>query len=139
MNTYEKIKFMRVFKGWSQEQMAEKLGLTVSGYAKIERGLTDITISRLENIARIFEIELSYLLELSEKNVFNLVGNSNHHNNINCFTAETEILELEHEIDKYHLIVEQKDNEITFLRNEIAHLNQIIELIKGNGGQRERE
>ncbi len=126
---------MRVFKGWSQEEMAEKLGLTISGYAKIERGLTDITISRLENIARIFEIELSYLLELNEKNVFNLIGNANDLSssriNINYFSVEAETRELKYQINKYQLVLEQKNREIELLMHEIAHLNQIIQLISG--------
>jgi transcriptional regulator with XRE-family HTH domain len=35
---YEKIHFMRQLQGWSQEEMADKLSMSVNGYAKIERG-----------------------------------------------------------------------------------------------------
>jgi hypothetical protein len=52
MELYDKIKFMRMFKGWSQEDMAEKLEMAVSGYAKIEQG--KISIFRGFNKLRIF-------------------------------------------------------------------------------------
>lgn len=89
MEINEKIRFMRIFKGWSQEEMAEKLAMTVSGYAKIEQGKTDINFSRLRQIANLFEINLSDLIGLSEKNVFNVRGNCHNHSvlsNVNIST-----------------------------------------------------
>jgi ribosome-binding protein aMBF1 (putative translation factor) len=38
MEVHENIKFLRQFKSWSQEQMAEKLDMSLNGYAKIEQG-----------------------------------------------------------------------------------------------------
>jgi len=52
-------------KGWSQEDMADKLDMSVNGYANIERGETDVQVSRLEKIAETFGIELA---ELNNKN-----------------------------------------------------------------------
>ncbi|MDG2946910.1 helix-turn-helix domain-containing protein [Bisgaard Taxon 10/6] len=37
MNINEKIRRIRESKEWSQEQMAEKLNMSLNGYAKIER------------------------------------------------------------------------------------------------------
>ena len=47
MQFYEKLKVMRILKGWSQEELAQKLGYSVNGYAKIERGETDINLAKL--------------------------------------------------------------------------------------------
>lgn len=52
MKVHEKIRFLRHQKGWSQEQLAEKLGMTTQGYAKVERGETNY-LSKLEKIAEI--------------------------------------------------------------------------------------
>lgn len=123
MELHEKIKFMRMFKGWSQEEIAEKLGMTVNGYAKIEKGETDTSFSRLQQISALFGIELPYLIGLSEKNVINLIENRSHYNPINIFTSEA--IELKHEIEKLRLIVEQKDREISYLK-------EIINLTKDN-------
>ena len=38
MSVNEKIRKFREAKDWSQEQMAEKLNMSLNGYAKIERG-----------------------------------------------------------------------------------------------------
>ena len=38
METYEKIRLARELNQWSQEEMAEKLEMSPSGYARIERG-----------------------------------------------------------------------------------------------------
>ena len=113
MEIAERIKFMRIFKGWSQDEMAAKLHMAVSGYAKIERGETDIPFSRLKQIANTFEIELPPLIGLNEKNVFNITGNHDTHNNssiINVYPCEA--AKLQHENEKLQILIEQKDKEI---------------------------
>ena len=55
MELHEKIKTMRELKQWSQESMAEKLGMSATGYAKIEQGKTRLSVDRLEKIAEILE------------------------------------------------------------------------------------
>lgn len=42
METHEKIRLMRELNKWSQEDMAEKLAMSAGGYAKIERGETQL-------------------------------------------------------------------------------------------------
>lgn len=49
MQVYEKIKNLRKLKGWSQEEIAHKLDMTASGYGSIERGETDVKLSRLKD------------------------------------------------------------------------------------------
>ena len=62
MKTHEKVREMREKHQMTQEQMAEKLHLTPSSYAKLERGETAIKIERLQQIANIFNIDASELL-----------------------------------------------------------------------------
>jgi transcriptional regulator with XRE-family HTH domain len=69
---YKKIKAMRILKEWSQEEAASRLGIAVSSYAKIERGETDINLSRLAQIAEMMGVDLSQLLELNGHNVLNV-------------------------------------------------------------------
>lgn len=38
MELAEKLKFFRTLKGWTQENLAEKLGISTYAYAKIEQG-----------------------------------------------------------------------------------------------------
>lgn len=129
MELYEKIRFMRMFKGWSQEEMAEKLDMAVSGYAKIERGETDINFSRLQQIAQVFGIELAYLVGLSEKNVFNIIGSCNNsrcnHSPFTYFSVSTLDPILKQENEKLHIINEQQAKEIDYLK-------EIIKLISSS-------
>ena len=51
--------------------MADELGLTVASYSNNERGVTDITITRLFEIARILQVKIENILDLvnSSQNV----------------------------------------------------------------------
>ena len=51
-NIGNSIRLARVTKGLSQQNMADELGLTVASYSNIERGVTDITVSRLIEISK---------------------------------------------------------------------------------------
>jgi transcriptional regulator with XRE-family HTH domain len=59
---------MRNLRGWSQEEMADKLKISLPAYSKIERNKTDIGFSRLNQIADTLKIKLVDLLSLSANN-----------------------------------------------------------------------
>jgi transcriptional regulator with XRE-family HTH domain len=50
--------------GWSQEDVANRLGISIPAFSKIETGVTDINLSSLEQIANIFEVSVVNLLSL---------------------------------------------------------------------------
>jgi transcriptional regulator with XRE-family HTH domain len=52
---------MRQQNGWSQEETAAKLNMSTNGYGSIERGDTDVNLSRLKDIASIFGVNVSEL------------------------------------------------------------------------------
>ena len=58
----EEIRQIRLQKGLSQENMAEMLGLSTTAYGDIERGRTELSVSRLETIAKVLDIPLMQLL-----------------------------------------------------------------------------
>ena len=123
MEVHEKIRFIRLFKGWSQEEMAEKLQMALNGYAKIELGKVDINLSRLKQISETLGVELAQLVGLNEKNVFNFIENFHsfiHQQSNNSMADQTTC---KHELEKAYLIIEQKEKEIVYLK-------EIIELIK---------
>lgn len=62
MAVHKKIRLMRELRNWSQEDMAEKMNLSPSGYAKIERGETKLHLEKLDKIAKIYNLELLDLL-----------------------------------------------------------------------------
>jgi len=54
-----RIRKIRNAKEYSQEYVSMQLGITMSAYSKIERGITDPSLSRMIQIAAILEFELS--------------------------------------------------------------------------------
>jgi transcriptional regulator with XRE-family HTH domain len=58
----EKIRTIRDAKGFSQEYMADQLGISKTAYGKIERGETKASLHRLEQIASALELSLEELL-----------------------------------------------------------------------------
>jgi len=126
MSVNEKIRKIREAKDWSQEQMAEKLNMSLNGYAKIERGESKIYLDKLEQIAQVFDIDVIELMQSDGKNI--------------CFQIESPLgsvyqgggetqmlieierlkLELSHSREKESLLtkmLEQKDSEIRALKD----------------------
>ncbi len=58
----EKIRLQRLQRGLSQENMADLLNLSTTAYGDIERGKTDLTLSRLAQIANVLGISPIILL-----------------------------------------------------------------------------
>jgi transcriptional regulator with XRE-family HTH domain len=58
------IRILRHEHNWSQEDVAKRLGISIPAFSKIETGVTDINLSRLEQIANIFEVSVVNLLSL---------------------------------------------------------------------------
>ncbi|PWK77171.1 transcriptional regulator with XRE-family HTH domain [Mucilaginibacter oryzae] len=58
------IRTLRHQHGWSQEDVANRLGISIPAFSKIETGVTDINLSRLEQIANIFDVNVVNLLAL---------------------------------------------------------------------------
>jgi XRE family transcriptional regulator, regulator of sulfur utilization len=65
----EKIRLMRLQRGYSQENMADMLSLSVTAYGDIERGKTEVTVARLLSIAQILETTAESLLSGNEATV----------------------------------------------------------------------
>jgi transcriptional regulator with XRE-family HTH domain len=127
MQLHEKIHLMRTVKGLSQEDIAEKLGISANGYGKIERGETDVQWSRLQKIAEVLGISVKDLITLNDKTFVNLNLGRDQNNNM---ASEQSNYEVKYELEKANLLIEQKDKEIILLREQIAQLKEMIELMK---------
>lgn len=55
----DRLRLIRVSKSMSQENVAKALDITVGAYSKIERGVTKLSLNRLADLARIFDIEIN--------------------------------------------------------------------------------
>ena len=65
----QQLQLLRLEKNLTQEQMSEKLNLSTSAYCKIEYGETDLTLTRLDKIAKVLGISALSLFSHIDKNM----------------------------------------------------------------------
>lgn len=69
-----KLKTLRIRDGYTQAQLAERLGLTKSVISAYETGLRMPSYDVLITVARIFKVTTDYLLGLESKHEIDLSG-----------------------------------------------------------------
>ena len=125
MEIQEIIRQLREKNDWSQEDMAERVGLSKNGYAKIERGETNLNLERLEQIANLFDLSVIDLIEMSDKSVVCMITDSINNSNNHYNGSETMAFENE----KLKLIISHKDEIIHQKEREITALNKLIDTL----------
>jgi len=91
--------------------VAAELNITTSAYSKIERGVTDPSIGRLEQIAKILEVEVTYFF-LDANGPSKVEENST----LYGFATKSDIEELSN-------IIRQLKQEMAILRKDMAVIN----------------
>lgn len=125
MKTYEKIRLARELNQWSQEDMAEKLEMSPSGYARIERGETRLNLPRLEQISQILNIDLPDLIQNDEFGI-TIQINDNDSSEINLYSNNDNISEIE----KLKLIIQHKDELLAQKNQELTMIKEMFDLLK---------
>lgn len=119
INVGEKIKHLRELKGVSRKTLAFELGLSLSGYSKLERGETDLPLSKLYKISEVLEVDVAKILDFDAQKVFNIS------NNQTVQGVGTEELHLHNHIsvhtEKY---ISTLENEIQRLKAEIGRMSK---------------
>ena len=113
-----KIRSLRTLKELSQENVAEMLGISITAYSKIERGETDVQLSRLSQIAKAFEVSIEEILNFGDKITNSFNGHKIGDNNIISNSEQTLLIELE----RLRTKTEGQDKEINHLKKIIALL-----------------
>lgn len=76
MNIGSKIRKIREIKGYSQENMAGELDMSITGYGKIERNEVTVTLDKLQDIANILGVQMEQILGFDESIAFNNFNSS---------------------------------------------------------------
>ena len=133
MKINEKIRQLREQHQLSQENMADRLGMSVTGYAKIERGEVRSNLPRLEQISEVFDMDICELLSYgeTEKVYFNnSVTESTNSNNSNSFLFAVGNDNLEKAIQQLQLIISHKDELLAQKDKIILGLEREIALLR---------
>ena len=91
MGMHDKIRMMRELRQLSQEDMAEKMNMSPSGYAKIERGETRLQYDKLVQIAQIFNVSLSDLVD-NDKGISFLMKKNGNNTSANYYSGDHSIM-----------------------------------------------
>jgi transcriptional regulator with XRE-family HTH domain len=105
-----KLKQLRELKNYTQEYMAQQLGLSTRAYSKIETGETQLTINRLNEISSILGIDPIEALGFDHQNIFNNYGSQEGNIGINHINIPDKLIE------QYEKRIEQLESEVLFLR-----------------------
>lgn len=127
METHEKIRLIRELNKWSQEEMAEKLAMSAGGYAKIERGETQLNIPRLEQLAAIFKVDMWDLLKSGNNGIVLQINEGDSGGDIALYASSDMAMKLEllnQELKHCREMLEQKDKEIELLRQLAASVQK---------------
>jgi transcriptional regulator with XRE-family HTH domain len=131
MELHEKIRSIRKLKGWSQEEIAAKLEMSSNGYGSIERGGTDVNLSRLISIAELFDMTLQELMSFDSSDASNSASNITNGtiSPLNHHQSETHA-KMQFELEKQKLMLEIANQKITTQDFEIEKLTKIIAIMK---------
>lgn len=71
----ENIRKFRELKQLTREQVAADLEMSPSGYGRLERGEVELTVLKLEQIAKSLNVSISQILDFDASRVFNISHN----------------------------------------------------------------
>lgn len=131
MKVNEKIRFLRESKSLTQDEMADRLGMSTNGYAKIERGETRLTIPKLEQIVEVFDTDILELMSLGERNIvyFQESGNNHSLNIINPTSQDlaAEIIQLKQTISHQQEMLDAKNELISLQKSQLEALQKVVD------------
>jgi transcriptional regulator with XRE-family HTH domain len=97
------IKKIRLEKELNVKKVCDDLELSPAAYSNIERGVTDISISRIIQLAQYFNVHLSALLEINDLSNCNF-----QHSTVPKETAETKAV-VTHLLEEINFLRAQND------------------------------
>jgi XRE family transcriptional regulator, regulator of sulfur utilization len=112
-------KKLRLVNEWTQEQVAEQLYICRDAYGDIERGKTDICLSRLAQIADFFGVDVTFLFGSTPCTTNYTQYNSHVKNRYNQKSCYNEC--------QFHSVEEKLQHELEKAQLTIEHLSQKVE------------
>lgn len=109
----EKIRQIRELKGFSQEYLANRLGISQRAYSKLEMNQTKLDWEKITRIAEVFEIEPLDIVSFDDNLIFNNCSQSGKANYI--YNQIPEKL-----IEQYESRIKGLEEDVAFLRGLVS-------------------
>lgn len=107
--TGHKVRQIRELKGYSQEYVANKLGISQRAYSKIETNQTKLDWDRITKLAELFEVDPIDMISFDDNLIFN---NCNQSGKFETFVNNMP----ERLIEQYEQRIMSLTDEVVFLR-----------------------
>ncbi|SUX47151.1 helix-turn-helix domain-containing protein [Chryseobacterium indoltheticum] len=118
-NVAEKIKRLRKSKGFSQEDMADKLHISQSAYARIENGETNSWINHINKLCESLDVKPEELISNAEQLIqHNQDNDSVIQNNTNNDTHITINQISEKLVEQYEERIAELKEQVTYWKNK---------------------
>lgn len=115
----ENIRKIRKSKGLTQEEMAHRMGISLTAYRDLEKGATGIVNSNISKIAEITGISTAEVLGYSEQSQTVTVNDVKAEYNSRIETMQTRINDLEKIVASLEALIKVKDEVISMLKKHI--------------------
>ena len=110
-----RIKGLRETRKYTQEYMAESLGISQRSYSSIENGQTQLTVDRLFDIAEVLQVSVGDIIGTDNQYVYN--NNFNNHAPQNKGNLVFNQDNFEEQRQLYERLLKTKQEEIDFLKS----------------------
>ncbi len=128
----EKLKEFRIRKGYTQENVAELLEMSLTNYANIEQGKTKVNLDKLAKIAEKLDTNIFELLALGEKNVYYIHNDKQQGGQSeNGYIIHNDLPENYQTLALENAHLKEKN---ALLEKRITDLEEMNEMLKQNGG-----
>lgn len=126
VNTHigHKLKKLRELKNYTQEYIANELGVTQSAYSRMEVGETEITYGKLTKISSILKVPIDEIISFNENMIFNVS-----HNKVgNGYVVHKGITDDERKLyqDQIDLLKSQNEVLLRIIEHHLGKTNQKI-------------
>lgn len=115
----QRLQLLRLERNLTQEQMSDKLHLSTSAYCKIEYGDTDLTLTRLNQIAEVLDMSPQELFVRIDGEIYN--NNQRDYGRV-WITRDSSIVNVGHRDDDLRELVRSNSRLIDALLKRIEEL-----------------
>jgi len=119
----ENIRKVRELRGYTQEYMAEKLGISQRAYSSIEKENKKIDTERLKKISEVLEVDVFDLLNFNDRILFS----NTHFTQSGVGMFNTIHLNTTKQMEFYETQINDLKAEMKFLKEQMAFLQEIIQ------------
>lgn len=132
MNIGEKLQLLRKLKGFTQEDLAQKLNMERRPYSNLENNTTKIDVSRMKQIAEIYGIEVDEIINFDTKTAFYKCFNKNAESWFPTEKLKTKASDDEREffIQQIQIVVNSFNEERRVFMEAIVNLKNAVEKVK---------